>query len=1139
MAGLLFRLSQGPVKLDYAVPLIAYVIGSAVDAQHTEISGAELGYNRQYASLMLTADHVTLSLDDHTRFIVKGFRTGFSNSALLTRFILMPNRIMAEEVLLETVIPHRDGSPRQHIKQTGQTETEIAGEVEGEVEGEAAPQTALPSQNAPPSQNAQDPSLAIEQLVDSFADISRQDNWRFLRQIEFPDITMTSRDDLARRLWETGGSYVLYNSHDDHRDADVKFNLNEGSASSALRFTLTQPFDRAGSASLELDQVRPSALARLLPAGSILANANVPVNGKMSFTTTQNGDFESGTANFSLAAGVLHLGKYDLPVRSTEFRAEIDYKSNSGRINAVNFDIGPHQGRFQGHFDFDLDPRGHLQFLSGQLTAQQLALSLSNDGTDMFSPDNLRLGIELDVGAARLDVTDLEFIAGGGTINIGGEIFYADPGLPLVLSAKTAALPVESFKKLWPKGFLPITRGWFFRNVTGGRVKTGTARLNALLADLRQVKKGVALNAEQFALDVAVRDSALRYYAGLPDITDIDGLVKMRGSRLEVALKHGEILAPDGEILTLTDGKCLIVKAHIKQSEAQVTSTVSGPAKSMLALIDMPPLRLMKKFRFAPDVIDGQMQAQVSLRFPRMKKLPLDKISTSISGRLENFELQGGFSGFALQAPTLGVDVTNKQMIVNGGVRVNDVPLNMYWVEQFGREVEMPTELTVSGELTEQDFARLGQKKLARQIRGPVATSLTMAGSLNDFRRVRINADLTGAKTSLSPLSYEKPAGEPAKLSLSAALGESKIRDGAALQEFDFALTGKAVDVRVEAGFAATGELARLAVPSFKVNALYDADVTLQATDSGRTLSVTGRQIDVSALLSPVHYGDPEGAAYPPRREDDAQATGSADWLNILGSDINLEVSLARVLLNNGVVLSSAKGHMYRVNNKFEDIVFNGDFDAETRLNLVLFRDETGTRRITLEAPDAGQFFKGVNVMAGMDNGYFSLNGTIGDGRSVLTEGYAYLVDFNMQDLPVLAKILSLGSLIGIADALSGEGVGFDGAELSYRLSPEELTVTELRANGPSMGLTLKGKLNFDTNMLAMSGDLYPAYTLNSMVGKIPLVGQVLTGGEGVVGLSYGVKGSPENPEVTVNPLSLLVPEVLKNILSVPTRGSR
>ena len=84
------------------------------------------------------------------------------------------------------------------------------------------------------------------------------------------------------------------------------------------------------------------------------------------------------------------------------------------------------------------------------------------------------------------------------------------------------------------------------------------------------------------------------------------------------------------------------------------------------------------------------------------------------------------------------------------------------------------------------------------------------------------------------------------------------------------------------------------------------------------------------------------------------------------------------------------------------------------------------------------------------------------------------------------------------------------------------------------MGLTLDGRINLRNTLANLGGNIYPAYSLNSIVGNLPVVGQVLTGGrDGLVGISYDLVGPLSKMNINVNPLSILVPEVLKEIVSV------
>ena len=55
---------------------------------------------------------------------------------------------------------------------------------------------------------------------------------------------------------------------------------------------------------------------------------------------------------------------------------------------------------------------------------------------------------------------------------------------------------------------------------------------------------------------------------------------------------------------------------------------------------------------------------------------------------------------------------------------------------------------------------------------------------------------------------------------------------------------------------------------------------------------------------------------------------------------------------------------------------------------------------------------------------------------------------------------------------------------------------------------------------------------LNKVIGSIPIVGDILTGGSGgVFAATYSVKGPSENPEISANPLSVLTPGILRRIL--------
>jgi hypothetical protein len=152
---------------------------------------------------------------------------------------------------------------------------------------------------------------------------------------------------------------------------------------------------------------------------------------------------------------------------------------------------------------------------------------------------------------------------------------------------------------------------------------------------------------------------------------------------------------------------------------------------------------------------------------------------------------------------------------------------------------------------------------------------------------------------------------------------------------------------------------------------------------------------------------------------------------------------------------------------------------------------------------------------------------------------------FRIIDAPVLAKILTLGSLTGISDTLSGGGIYFDRLILPFSSTGHRIHVEEARVAGPAIGLTMSGQIDRTNDVVDLEGTLVPAYTINSVLGNVPLLGPLLIGreGEGIFGFTYAVKGSTDNPSVIVNPLSAIAPGFLRRLFefgsTLPPEGAQ
>ena len=136
----------------------------------------------------------------------------------------------------------------------------------------------------------------------------------------------------------------------------------------------------------------------------------------------------------------------------------------------------------------------------------------------------------------------------------------------------------------------------------------------------------------------------------------------------------------------------------------------------------------------------------------------------------------------------------------------------------------------------------------------------------------------------------------------------------------------------------------------------------------------------------------------------------------------------------------------------------------------------------------------------------------------------------------MLARLLSIASLTGIVEALSGDGLAFSQLDAPFAKSNGLITLKNAQASGISLGLTASGTIDSDKDVLDLSGTVVPAYVVNSVLGRIPVLGTIFTGGQkggGVFAANYKMTGAPEQPKVSVNPLSALAPGFLRNLFGI------
>ena len=147
--------------------------------------------------------------------------------------------------------------------------------------------------------------------------------------------------------------------------------------------------------------------------------------------------------------------------------------------------------------------------------------------------------------------------------------------------------------------------------------------------------------------------------------------------------------------------------------------------------------------------------------------------------------------------------------------------------------------------------------------------------------------------------------------------------------------------------------------------------------------------------------------------------------------------------------------------------------------------------------------------------------------------GKMRVVDYRVRKAPLLTRVLSIMALTGILDALTGEGLSFAELDVPFTYTDGEVQIDDAKATGTALGFTASGTIYTHADVLNLEGTVVPAYAINSFLGKIPLLGNILTGSEyggGVFAANFSISGPVEDPKTTVNPLSALTPGILRNL---------
>ncbi len=252
------------------------------------------------------------------------------------------------------------------------------------------------------------------------------------------------------------------------------------------------------------------------------------------------------------------------------------------------------------------------------------------------------------------------------------------------------------------------------------------------------------------------------------------------------------------------------------------------------------------------------------------------------------------------------------------------------------------------------------------------------------------------------------------------------------------------------------------------------------------------------------------------------------NYLSNINKEIDIDVKniiapLSEKLKDFKLIGNIEKGQFVKITSK-------GDFGGNNYLDISMKSDKRNEKKyleiysdLTNPLLTEYSFFKGLT-------GGKLLYSSIIEGNN--SNSKLLIENFKVINAPGMVKLLSLADLGGLADLAEGDGISFDVLEIKMEKNSNVLKLNEILALGPSISVLIEGYQ--DSSVTSLRGTLVPAKTLNKLISKIPLIGDIVIPkevGEGLFGISFKMKGPPGNIKTTINPIRTITPRFIQKII--------
>ena len=927
-----------------------------------------------------------------------------------------------------------------------------------------------------------DPALVLDML--------NQGIGRKLRTVSVARLDLRSPA-AERRDWRVRNGMVAFDRDRSGVSARADFEIGRGDGEMLPLSVSASSASGPSGASIKFDSTEVDALKvadRLFSLDSPPA-AELPAVGALELDFNPQGEMMRASASIRIGAASIKLQEErdPLEIRSASVRIEFDPESDRFEIASLEADSNAALINVKGHAYLNGGgPAGPS--IEGSLNFEDAVADVLGAFESPVGSLAGVLDFRLGVSPLNLEVMRFSLQRAETTLTAKMSLSSTENGWSVRSDFHADKLPKSDLIAMWPVLLVPNTREWMRKNFLEGEVYDVNGALR-----IDPGSRPSLLATYKFA------DMRLHFLGELPSVEDGAGYGAITLDDAFVNLEKGVIAFPDSEPVDLSGSSLTIPDSNDPSVPARIGLKVSGPVIPILSVLNRKPLELLDKGGIRSDFATGFASGDAELRFPLLKNLALDDVEVSVSGDLENVVAADLFGGKAFRAELLEISADSAELSVSGSGLLGNLPVSGAWIKRYSGDSGGESELNGSMELSNAFLEEFGIRLPGDSISGVGTASFEMKLDSDSGPTFKVMSDLRGLSSDLPALNWSKPREAAGAFVLEGVLSEPMALDRIALSASGLSAAGTA---RMKKG----GGLEQASFEYFRLGDWLDISLELRGAGS---LAITGGFLD-SSLAAAAARGPDDGA-------EPVEADGTP-----------ASVKLDRVKISDSIELSDFNG----------ELSFGGGVEGRYAASINGRADLIGTiapyeggSAINIQSGNAGDALRAAGIIQNLHGGSLRMR-LLPLGENGGYRGRVIIDESRIKDMPALGELLNYVSVVGILDQFAGEGIHFSEVKADFEIGEGGLEVTQGIAMGPSIGITMVGNYDLAGDSMEMEGMVTPFFALNQLVGAITPLPELfgIKEGEGFGGIYFTLSGPAANPDVQIDPSSVLTPGVLNRI---------